>query len=67
MDKNQFRSALETVGLTQGAAGDLLGVDKRTVRRWALGEVSVPHMAVIVLTIMMRLNLSAQDVEDIIR
>ncbi len=42
MTTNQFRAALSRLGLSQRGASRIFGVNERTVRRWALGEVSVP-------------------------
>jgi hypothetical protein len=38
MTANQYRKALDKLGLSQLAAGKLFGVGARTSRRWALGE-----------------------------
>jgi DNA-binding transcriptional regulator YiaG len=38
----EYRGLIARLGLTQIAAAQLLGVNERTSRRWALGEVS-PH------------------------
>jgi DNA-binding transcriptional regulator YiaG len=43
---DQYRAAIETLGLSQVAAARLLGVDERTSRRWANGERDVPAPAV---------------------
>lgn len=45
MTPNQYRAAIETLGLSQVAAARLLGVDARTSRRWACGERDVPAPA----------------------
>lgn len=37
-----FRAILSACGLTQKAAGEMLGVDIRTVRRWVLGQSIIP-------------------------
>jgi len=42
MTKDQYRDALSALGLSQVELGRLLGVDPRTARRWALGEIDVP-------------------------
>ncbi len=42
MDATDYRDQIGRLGLTQGGAARLLGVDARTSRRWALGEVPVP-------------------------
>jgi transcriptional regulator with XRE-family HTH domain len=43
MNANQYRAALERMGLTQVKAAELLGIDPRTSRRYALGECPVPE------------------------
>lgn len=45
MSPDQYRSAIERLGLSQVAAAKLLGVDARTSRRWANGERDVPAPA----------------------
>ena len=45
MTSDQYRAAIETLGLSQVAAAKLLGVDPRTSRRWASGERDVPAPA----------------------
>ena len=46
MTADEYRAAIETLGLSQIAAAKLLGVDARTSRRWACGERDVPPPAV---------------------
>jgi DNA-binding transcriptional regulator YiaG len=46
MTPDQYRAAIEKLGLSQVAAARLLGVDGRTSRRWANGERDVPAPAV---------------------
>jgi DNA-binding transcriptional regulator YiaG len=46
MTPNEYREAIERLGLSQIAAARLLGVDARTSRRWASGERDVPPPAV---------------------
>lgn len=45
MTADEYREAIATLELTQGAAARLLGVDERTSRRWANGERDVPPPA----------------------
>jgi DNA-binding transcriptional regulator YiaG len=45
MTSDQYRNAIEKLGLSQVAAARLLGVDARTSRRWACGERDVPAPA----------------------
>jgi DNA-binding transcriptional regulator YiaG len=43
MTPDEFRAALARLGLTQSGAARLLGVDARTVRKWACDERGVPE------------------------
>ena len=45
MTADEYREAIEQLGLTQSAAARLLGVDDRTSRRWACGERDIPPPA----------------------
>lgn len=45
MTPDEYRSAIEALGLSQVAAAKLLGVDDRTSRRWASGERDIPGPA----------------------
>lgn len=45
MTPDEYREALEALGLTQVGGARLLGVDERTSRRWACGERDVPPPA----------------------
>jgi len=46
MTPDDYRAAIERLGLSQVAAARLLGVDERTSRRWACGERDIPPPAV---------------------
>ena len=46
MTADEYRTAIETLGLSQIEAACLLGVGARTSRRWASGEREVPPPAV---------------------
>jgi transcriptional regulator with XRE-family HTH domain len=39
---DEYRATIDQLGMTQGAAAKLLGVDDRTSRRWACGEREIP-------------------------
>lgn len=41
MPADEFNRVLEELGLSQNAAARLLGVNGRSVRRWAAGEAKV--------------------------
>ncbi len=42
MNSTEYRDVIARLGLSQGGAARLVGVDARTSRRWALGEVVIP-------------------------
>jgi DNA-binding transcriptional regulator YiaG len=42
---DEYRKTIDKLGLTQGGAARLLGVDERTSRRWANGERDIPPPA----------------------
>ncbi len=45
MTHDEYRTLLAALGLSQVGAAQLLGVDARTSRRWALGERDIPAPA----------------------
>lgn len=62
MTANQFRTAIDKLGLSQRGAGSLMGVDERTSRRWALGERTVPPCVAIVLRLLLAGKITVADV-----
>lgn len=59
----QFRSALDRLALSQLGAARLFQSNDRTVRRWAIGERSVPIGIAIVLRLMVSGKIAVKDVE----
>jgi DNA-binding transcriptional regulator YiaG len=43
MTAKQFRAMLAKLDLSQRGVARLFKVNERTSRRWALGEIKVPH------------------------
>ncbi len=71
MNPAELRSTLKAVNLTPHRAARLLGVDPRTVRRWLQepGDPSywrVPPMTVVILSLMDRMRLTADQVEAMV-
>jgi len=64
MTANQYRAALARLDLTQTGAAQLVGADPRTSRRWIAGETSIPESVAIILRLMLRGKISADDVEQ---
>ena len=42
---DEIRAVLKQAGLTGSMAGQLLGVDGRTIRKWTGGERDIPYSA----------------------
>jgi len=64
MTPNQFRTAIDRLGLSQARAAGLVGADPRTGRRWALGERPVPECVAILLRLLLAKKITIQDVEN---
>ena len=62
MTPQEYRDAIARLDLTQVAAGEFLIGNPRTSRRWASGESPVPKSVAMLLGLMVRLGLSADDV-----
>jgi hypothetical protein len=63
MAPDQFRAALERLGLTQAGAAKLFKADERTARRWALGESDIPTGVAMLLNLLVAGRLRLKDVE----
>lgn len=64
MTANQFRAAIDKLGLSQVGAARLVGADPRTGRRWALDERPVPDCVAILLRLLLAKKITIKDVED---
>lgn len=65
MSSQQYRDALEKLGLTQVGAGELLRVGPRTSRRWALDEARVPGPVAILLRLLLKKRIKLEDIEKV--
>lgn len=61
MTANQYRAALDKLGLTQVGAARLFGVNDVTSRRWA--KSGVTGTAVILLRLLLDGKITVEDVE----
>ncbi len=71
MNPAELRSTLKAVNLTPHRAARLLGVNPRTVRRWLQepgepGYRPAPPMTVVILSLMDRMRLTADQVEAMV-
>jgi hypothetical protein len=52
MTPDEYRATCARLGLSLNAASRLLGVNERTSRRWALGEIDIPKPVQLALRLM---------------
>lgn len=64
MTYDEYRTALDRVGLTQVGAARLFGINERTSRRWANGELPVPRIIAIVLWLMLKFKVKPGSIPD---
>lgn len=62
MTPNQYKTTIKALGLSQVRAGVFLGIAPRTSQGYALGEYPVPPPVATLLSLMVKLNLTPQDV-----
>jgi hypothetical protein len=62
MTPNQYKAAINTLGLSQERAGVWLGIGKRTSQGYALGEYPVPEPVAKLLRLMIKQGLKPEDV-----
>lgn len=67
MNSKQYRDALDKLGMSQVAAGRLLGVGARTSRRWALDEARIPDPVAILLLLLLKKRIRVRDIEVLIK
>ena len=65
MTPTQYRDAISRLGLSQVRAARFLGVDPRTSRRWALGEIPIPKAIGMFLYLLLNGALKPEDLENL--
>lgn len=63
MTANQFRAALDKIGLSQLGAARLFHAGERTPRRWASGEAAVPPTVAVLLRLLVAGKITTMDIE----
>jgi hypothetical protein len=63
MTANQYKAAIDRLGLTQVGAARFLGVDERTSRRWIADERPVPEPVARFLRFMIAAKVTPEEVE----
>jgi transcriptional regulator with XRE-family HTH domain len=62
MNGKQLRAILAELRFSQLELGRLMGVDGRTVRRWIADEVTIPACVTILLLLLKRKKITADDI-----
>lgn len=65
MSADEFRAALEQLGVSQIRWARLVGAEKGTVNRWANGLSQVPGSVHVLLAILLETDLTIEDLEQI--
>jgi hypothetical protein len=60
MKSDEYRAALDKLGISQLAAGRLFAVGARTSRRWALDEARIPAAVAMLLRLMVKKRLKLE-------
>lgn len=63
MTAPEYRAAIKALDLSQVGAARLFGVDPRTSRRWALGEVAVPRTVALCLRLMVSYDVTPAEAQ----
>ena len=61
MTPAQFRSALKKLAISQVKVASLLGIDQRTVRRYAAGDAEIPESVAIILRLLLSGKIKLED------
>lgn len=65
MTHTEYRESIKSLGLSQVGAARLFGVDPRTSRRWALGELPVPRAVELALKLMLKHGVTVADAQSL--
>lgn len=63
MTPKQFRAAIATLGLSQGAAAEFLGVSLRATHGWANDDAPVPEAVAKLLRVMVDKSIAPAEIE----
>ena len=59
----EFRAGLQSLAITQKAFAEMLGLNHRTVKVWALGEGAIPSYAAVIMRLMVIGLIDETDIE----
>jgi len=60
MTADEYRAALDKLGINQQAASRFFGVGARTSRRWVAGEARIPNPVAMLLQLMVKKKLKLE-------
>jgi transcriptional regulator with XRE-family HTH domain len=63
MTDEEFKAAIEALGLSQLRAGKLLGASVRSARRWAAGGAAIPESVATLLRLLLAGKITVEDIE----
>lgn len=66
MDPETFNATIARIGVAQARLARLLGYVPTTVYRWSTGELAVPRIVQLVLTLLDSTNLTVEDLEQLL-
>ncbi len=61
----EYRAALTVVGMTEGTARELFGIDEPTSRRWETGEQHIPRGVALSLWLMAAYGVSTNEAQTL--
>lgn len=66
MTAEQYRSAINRLGLSQAGAATLVGVEPRTSRRWSDGSRTVPEPVARFLRLLIAAKITPDQAHDLL-
>lgn len=67
MSPERYAQVIAKLGLSQTKAAEFLGFDPRTSRRWISGELAVPKTVAMLLELMVKLKVTPDLAENVIK
>jgi DNA-binding transcriptional regulator YiaG len=67
LTEQQYRDALDALGLSQPGAARFLDVNERTSRRWAEGDLEPPGSIAVIFALMIHFGVTPDQALDLAR
>jgi hypothetical protein len=67
MSPERYAQVIAKLGLSQVKAAEFLGFDPRTSRRWISGELAVPKTVAMLLELMVKLKVTPDWAENVVK